>query len=232
MCKVQWSHHIDEEGTWEREEVLKQNFHVSFLIRPNLEDEIHFKRGRFVTPCFSQKNKTSKNISLINKCVCCIHATTNFIVWWGALVFYFAYRNCFKFKIDLNSNEFQFIKIFKNKKRVLLCSLRLWAETQLSAKPGLLFFSPHASLPRPKPRPSSPSQGPLSSDESSAALLLMAPTTAACHTNPESASHLCYTKMNPMREPCWCWTPPRCGILGIQTNFLILSWIQLRILDG
>jgi hypothetical protein len=28
----------------------RQSFHVSFLIRPNLEDEIHFKGGRFVTP--------------------------------------------------------------------------------------------------------------------------------------------------------------------------------------
>jgi hypothetical protein len=60
MCKVQWSHHIEEEGTWEREEVLKQNFLVSFLIRPNLEDEINFKRGRFVTPCFHRRIKPQK----------------------------------------------------------------------------------------------------------------------------------------------------------------------------
>jgi hypothetical protein len=26
MCKVQWSHHIDEEATWEREEELKAEF--------------------------------------------------------------------------------------------------------------------------------------------------------------------------------------------------------------
>jgi hypothetical protein len=35
MCKVQWSHHTEEEATWEREEELR--------------DEIHFKGGRFVT---------------------------------------------------------------------------------------------------------------------------------------------------------------------------------------
>jgi hypothetical protein len=29
-----------------------------FLICLNLEDEIHFKGGRFVTPYFPQKNKT------------------------------------------------------------------------------------------------------------------------------------------------------------------------------
>jgi hypothetical protein len=43
MCKVQWSHHTEDEATWEREEELKQNFQVSFLICTNLGDEIHFK---------------------------------------------------------------------------------------------------------------------------------------------------------------------------------------------
>jgi hypothetical protein len=50
MCKVQWSHHTEEEATWEREEQLRQSFQVSFLICLNLGDEIHFTRGRFVTP--------------------------------------------------------------------------------------------------------------------------------------------------------------------------------------
>jgi hypothetical protein len=50
MCKVQWSHHTEEEATCEREEELGRSFQVSFPIRPNLEDEIHFKGGRFVTP--------------------------------------------------------------------------------------------------------------------------------------------------------------------------------------
>jgi hypothetical protein len=30
MCKVQWSHHTEEEATWEREEELKAEF-PSFL---------------------------------------------------------------------------------------------------------------------------------------------------------------------------------------------------------
>jgi hypothetical protein len=50
MCKVQWSHHTEEEANWEREEELKESFQVSFSIPPNLGDEIHFKGGRFVTP--------------------------------------------------------------------------------------------------------------------------------------------------------------------------------------
>jgi hypothetical protein len=47
MCKVQWSHHGEDEATWEREEELRINFsHLfprSFL---NLEDEILVKGGR------------------------------------------------------------------------------------------------------------------------------------------------------------------------------------------
>jgi hypothetical protein len=50
MCKVQWSHHIEKEAIWEREEELKAKFPSFFLIYPNLGDEIHFKGGRFVTP--------------------------------------------------------------------------------------------------------------------------------------------------------------------------------------
>jgi hypothetical protein len=30
MCKVQWSHHTEEEATWEREEELKAEFSSSF----------------------------------------------------------------------------------------------------------------------------------------------------------------------------------------------------------
>jgi hypothetical protein len=31
MCKVQWSHHIKEEATWEREEELKTDFPIFFF---------------------------------------------------------------------------------------------------------------------------------------------------------------------------------------------------------
>jgi hypothetical protein len=34
MCKVQWSHHIEEEATWEREEELKAVF-PSFFSDPS-----------------------------------------------------------------------------------------------------------------------------------------------------------------------------------------------------
>jgi hypothetical protein len=34
MCKVQWSHHIEEEATWEREEELKAEF-LKFFSDPS-----------------------------------------------------------------------------------------------------------------------------------------------------------------------------------------------------
>jgi hypothetical protein len=43
MCKVQWSHHTEEEATWEREEELMAEF-PSFFLNPSES------RGRFVTP--------------------------------------------------------------------------------------------------------------------------------------------------------------------------------------
>jgi hypothetical protein len=47
MCKVQWSHHDEDEATWEREEELRIDFpHLFPYIFLNLEDEIIFKRGR------------------------------------------------------------------------------------------------------------------------------------------------------------------------------------------
>jgi hypothetical protein len=50
VCKVQWSQHTEEEATRERVEEMKAEFPCSFLIHPNLGDEIHFKGGRFVSP--------------------------------------------------------------------------------------------------------------------------------------------------------------------------------------
>jgi hypothetical protein len=50
MCKVQWSHHTEEEATWEREEELKAKF-PTFLCDPSeSQRQIHFNGGRFVTP--------------------------------------------------------------------------------------------------------------------------------------------------------------------------------------
>jgi hypothetical protein len=66
MCKVQCSHHTEEEATCEREEELKAEFPYFFSIRLNLGDEIHFKGGMFVAPYFSQRIKTLEN-NYLNK---------------------------------------------------------------------------------------------------------------------------------------------------------------------
>ena len=55
ICRVQWSKHRVEEATWEREDALKKEFPHLFRSQPNLEDEIHFKWGRFVTTQKSAK---------------------------------------------------------------------------------------------------------------------------------------------------------------------------------
>jgi hypothetical protein len=48
MCKVQWSHHTEEEATWEKEEEVE---FPSFFSDPSeSQDKIYFKGGRFVTP--------------------------------------------------------------------------------------------------------------------------------------------------------------------------------------
>jgi hypothetical protein len=45
MCKVQWSHHSEDEATWEREDELKEEFPQLFSNLPESWDEI-----LFVTP--------------------------------------------------------------------------------------------------------------------------------------------------------------------------------------
>jgi hypothetical protein len=66
MCKVQWSHHTEEEATWEREEELKAEF-PSFFSDPSESrgrDSFLGGCGRFVTTYFSQRIKTLEIISL------------------------------------------------------------------------------------------------------------------------------------------------------------------------
>jgi hypothetical protein len=50
MCKVQWSHHTEEEATWEREDELREDFPQLFSKSSESRDEILFKGVGFVTP--------------------------------------------------------------------------------------------------------------------------------------------------------------------------------------
>src|SRR5688572_4230667 len=63
ICRVQWSRHGEEEATWEREDALKKEFPHLFRTQSNLEDEIQFKWGRFVTPAkITNKNHPLKTV--------------------------------------------------------------------------------------------------------------------------------------------------------------------------
>jgi hypothetical protein len=50
MCKVQWSHHTEEEATWEREDELREDFPQLFSKSSESRDEILFKGVGFVRP--------------------------------------------------------------------------------------------------------------------------------------------------------------------------------------
>ena len=63
ICRVQWSRHRVGEATWEREDALKKEYPHVFRTQSNLEDEIHFKWGRFVT---SRKNRQNKSLAKNN----------------------------------------------------------------------------------------------------------------------------------------------------------------------
>jgi hypothetical protein len=43
MCKVQWSHHTDKEANLGERRRVEGRISKFFSVRPNLEDEIHFK---------------------------------------------------------------------------------------------------------------------------------------------------------------------------------------------
>jgi hypothetical protein len=54
MCNVQWSHHTEEEATWEREEELKAEFLSFFSDQSEFRGQDSFQGARFVTPRFSK----------------------------------------------------------------------------------------------------------------------------------------------------------------------------------
>jgi len=49
FCKVQWSHHTEEEATGNEKMNSEKTTRTYLLANPNLEGEIHLKRVRLVT---------------------------------------------------------------------------------------------------------------------------------------------------------------------------------------
>src|SRR4029079_16901297 len=75
ICRVQWSRHGVEEATWEREDALKKEFSHLFRSQPNLEDEIHFKWGRFVTSKkFTKSNQALNNFKTYFQSLSSVHS--------------------------------------------------------------------------------------------------------------------------------------------------------------
>jgi hypothetical protein len=56
MCKVQYSHHTEDEATWEHEEELRADYPELFPSASYISGQDSSKGGRFVTPTF-YKNK-------------------------------------------------------------------------------------------------------------------------------------------------------------------------------
>jgi hypothetical protein len=63
MCKVQWSHHTEDEATWEHEEELRVDYPELFPSASWISGRDFSKGGRFVTPTF-YKNKIFVHIGV------------------------------------------------------------------------------------------------------------------------------------------------------------------------
>jgi hypothetical protein len=63
MCKVQWSHHTEDEATWEHEEELRADYPELFPSASWILRWDSSKGGRFVTPTF-YKNKSFVHIGV------------------------------------------------------------------------------------------------------------------------------------------------------------------------
>jgi hypothetical protein len=52
MCNVQWSHHMENEATWEHEEEFRADYPKLFTSALESQGRDSTKGGRFVTPTF------------------------------------------------------------------------------------------------------------------------------------------------------------------------------------
>jgi hypothetical protein len=100
MCKVQWSHHTVEEPTWEREEVLKEEFPSFFSNHSKSRDEILVKGGRFVTSYFLKRIGCYLNKYLF----VAFHADAYFPLSCEVFLYFIGKEKSSKFKFELHSN--------------------------------------------------------------------------------------------------------------------------------
>jgi hypothetical protein len=69
MCKVQWSHHTEDEATWEHEEEIRTDYPELFPVLPESHGRDSFKGGRFVTLTFCESKfcRSSSALGCISK---------------------------------------------------------------------------------------------------------------------------------------------------------------------
>jgi hypothetical protein len=79
MCKVQWSHHMEDEATWEHEEEIRADYPELFPSASLISGRDSSKGGRFVTPTF-YKNESYEKLSKNKSFIGCI-------AWHGILYF-------------------------------------------------------------------------------------------------------------------------------------------------
>jgi hypothetical protein len=69
MCKVQWSHHTEDEATWEHEEELRADYPELFPSASWNSGRDSSKGGRFVTPTFYKNEIFCPHRSAYKNCI-------------------------------------------------------------------------------------------------------------------------------------------------------------------
>jgi hypothetical protein len=83
FCKVQWSHHTEEDATCEREYELEKTTRTYLLANPNLEGEIHLKGVRLVTSQNVNKFKICMHAFIAFSCTKIHRKCTTPLLWSG-----------------------------------------------------------------------------------------------------------------------------------------------------
>jgi hypothetical protein len=101
MCKVQWSHHTEEEATWEREDELKVEFTSFFSDQSKSQGRDSFYGGRFVTHYFSKRRESYKFIYLNKYLIIAFHAEAYFSLCCEVLLYFIVQVEVVEIQISL-----------------------------------------------------------------------------------------------------------------------------------
>jgi hypothetical protein len=99
ICKVQWSHHTEEEATWEREEELKAQFPSFFSNPSKSQGRDSFEGGTFVAPYFLKRIEFYKLIYLNKYLFVAFHADAYFPLYCEVFLYFIVRVDSTKFKL-------------------------------------------------------------------------------------------------------------------------------------